>query len=56
VKAYASHRAARLMRGLPLRRAWGRAFKALALAEFAPLSMRAFSLRLYRASLYAETV
>jgi hypothetical protein len=56
VKAYPSHKVARLMRALPLRRAFGRAFKGLALAELAPLSLRAFSLRLYRAALYAETV
>jgi glycosyltransferase involved in cell wall biosynthesis len=56
VKSYPGHKVARLMRRTPLRRAWSRVFKGLALAEFAPLRLRAFSLRLYRASIYAETV
>jgi glycosyltransferase involved in cell wall biosynthesis len=56
VKTYPGHKVARLMRRAPLRRAWRPALKALALAEFAPLRLRALSLRLYRAALYAETV
>jgi glycosyltransferase involved in cell wall biosynthesis len=56
VKAYPSHKVARLMRAVPLRRTWARGFKGVALAEFAPLNLRALSLRLYRAALYAETM
>lgn len=56
VRGYPAYRAARLLRGLPLRGLWRRAFKALALSELAPLAVRAFSMRLFRASVWAEAV
>lgn len=56
VSTYPSHRVARRLKqvpGLGLIRPW---FKGLALADWAPVGMRAFSLRLYRAALYADQV
>lgn len=56
VSRYPSYRAARLLKrapGLPAWRAW---LKRLALSGGLPVSARAFSLRLYRAALYAEAV
>ena len=56
VERYPSYRAARLLKRVPFRPAWRPALKAVALAEAAPLSARAFAMRLYRAALYAEAV
>lgn len=56
VETYPSYRIARLLKGLPLRAAFREFFKLIALAEAAPLRLRDFSMRLYRASLYAEVV
>ncbi|HEX8232909.1 MAG TPA: glycosyltransferase family A protein [Caulobacteraceae bacterium] len=56
VSAYASHRAARLLRPLPLKPLWRPLLKRFALAEAAPLAMRAIAMRLYRAALYAEAI
>ena len=56
VSAYPSYKAARLLARAPLRRPLAAALKALVLNERAPLPLRAFSLRLYRAALYAEAV
>ena len=56
VSAYPSYRAARLLKGAPLRGAWRPALKALALMERAPLGARELAMRLYRAALYAEAV
>jgi glycosyltransferase involved in cell wall biosynthesis len=56
VERYPSYRAARMLKRLPLRGAWRPALKAFALTEAAPLSARAFAMRLYRAALYAEAV
>jgi len=56
VRAYPSYRAARLLRRAPLRGAWRPLLKRLALFAALPDSARAFSLRLYRAALYAEAV
>ena len=41
---------------LPLRGLWRAMFKGQALLPVLPSATRAFALRLYRASLYAETV
>lgn len=56
VSRYPSYRVARALRPIPLRRVWRPALKGLALAEAAPIPMRAFAMRLYRAALYAEAV
>jgi glycosyltransferase involved in cell wall biosynthesis len=56
VSGYPSYRAARLLKRLPLREAWRPFLKGFALAALAPTPLRAFSLRLYRAALYAEAV
>ena len=40
----------------PARGAWRPLLKAFALADAAPVPMRAFAMRLYRAALYAEAV
>jgi glycosyltransferase involved in cell wall biosynthesis len=56
VARYPSYRAAKVLKAVPLRRAWRPALKALALAEVAPLAARAVAMRLYRAALYAEAV
>ena len=56
VAAYPSYRAAKLLKrlpGLPLLR---RAMRRGAEADWLPVATRAFSLRLYRAALYAEAV
>jgi len=56
VAAYPSYRAARLLKrlpGLPLLR---RAMRRGAEADWLPVATRAFSLRLYRAALYADAV
>ena len=56
VSAYPSYRVARMLKRAPLRRLWRPLLKAAALAEIAPVALRALSLRLYRAALYAEAV
>ena len=56
VSAYPSYKVAKALKPLPLRGLWRPALKRLALAEAAPLSLRAFAMRLYRASLYIEAV
>jgi hypothetical protein len=56
VRRYPSHRAARLLKHVPLRGLWRPLLKAVALLDKAPLGLRAFSLRLYRAALCAEAV
>ena len=56
VSGYPSYKAARLLKRVPALdrlRPW---IKRVALADWAPTSTRAFSLRLYRAALYAEAV
>ena len=56
VAAYPSYRAAKLLRRVPALR-WLRArMRAAAEAVWLPVAARAFSLRLYRAALYAEAV
>ena len=56
VRHYPSYRAARALRRAPFRPAWRPALKALALAAWVPLDLRAVAARLYRAALYAEVV
>lgn len=56
VAAYPSHRVARLLKRLPGLGLWRPMMKRAALAEGLPIRLRAFSLRLYRAALYAEVV
>lgn len=56
VGAYAGHRAARLLKAVPLKGLWRPMLKGLALADMAPLPLRAFALRLYRAALCAEAI
>ena len=56
VGAYPSHRVARLLKRVPGLGLWRPMMKAAALAEGLPVGWRAFSLRLYRAALYAEVV
>jgi glycosyltransferase involved in cell wall biosynthesis len=55
VARYPSFRAARALKRAPFRRAWRPALRQLARSP-APLQVRAFALKLYRASLYAEVV
>ena len=56
ISAYPSYRVARLLRRVPLLRL-GRPLLALvALAEWLPVSSRAFTLRLYRTALYADAI
>ena len=56
IRAYPSYRAARALKRAPLRSAWRPLLKAVALAEQAPLPMRAFCMRLYRAAVCAEAI
>ena len=56
VAAYPSHRVARLLKRVPGLPLWRPLMKRAALAEALPVRLRAFSLRLYRAALYAEVV
>ena len=56
VSRYPSYKAAKLLKGAPGVKRWRGLFKRAALSEFLPVKARAFSLRLYRAALYAEAV
>jgi hypothetical protein len=56
VRDYPLYRAARILKAAPLRRLWRPWLKTLALAEAAPVALRAFALKLYRAALYAEAI
>jgi len=56
VATYPSYKVARLLQPMPLRSVWRPALKMVALAEAAPLVMRALAMRLYKAALYAEAV
>jgi glycosyltransferase involved in cell wall biosynthesis len=56
VAAYPSYRAARLLKRLPGLRLLRRGLRRGAEADWLPVATRAFSLRLYRAALYADTV
>jgi len=56
VSGYPSFRVARLFKRLPGLTLWRPWMKRAALADWLPVRARAFSLRLYRAALYAEAV
>jgi glycosyltransferase involved in cell wall biosynthesis len=56
VRTYPSYRAARVLKRTPGLSTWRAWFKGLALSARLPVKARAFSLRLYRAALYAEAV
>jgi glycosyltransferase involved in cell wall biosynthesis len=56
VAAYPSHRVARLLKPVPARGLWRPWLKQAALSDALPMRLRAFSLRLYRAALYAGVV
>jgi glycosyltransferase involved in cell wall biosynthesis len=56
VSAYPSYKVASALKAVPLRTVWRPILKRLALAEALPVSLRAFAMRLYRASLYIEAV
>lgn len=56
VSAYPSYKAARLLKATPGVKRWRGVLKQAALDERLPVQARAFSLRLYRAALYAEAV
>lgn len=56
VRGYPSYRAAQLLKKAPALPAWRPLLKHAALTRLLPTAARAFSLRLYRAALYAETV
>ncbi len=56
VSQYPSYRAARLLKRAPGLKSWRGLFKGVALNGAFPPATRAFSLRLYRAALYAEAV
>jgi glycosyltransferase involved in cell wall biosynthesis len=56
VAHYPSYRAARLLKTVPLKGLWRPVLRSLGLAEGAPLGLRNFALRLYRAALYADVV
>jgi glycosyltransferase involved in cell wall biosynthesis len=56
VYAYPSYKAARLLKKIPGLPLWRAMFKQAALIPILPMATRAFSLRLYRAALYARAV
>jgi hypothetical protein len=56
VRSYPSYRAARLLKRVPALDRVRPLMKHAAVADWMPTGARAFSLRLYRAALYAETV
>ncbi len=56
VSRYPSYKVARLLKPIPLKGIWRPMLKAVALAEVAPIGLRAFCMRLYRAALCAEAV
>ncbi len=56
ISHYPSYRVARMLKRIPLVSAMRGVLKALALAPVLPARTRAFSLRLYRAALYAQVV
>jgi glycosyltransferase involved in cell wall biosynthesis len=56
VSQYPSFKAARVLKRLPLRPLWRAIIKAAGLSPLLPPKLRALSLRIYRAALYAEVV
>ncbi|HEY5411264.1 MAG TPA: glycosyltransferase family 2 protein [Caulobacteraceae bacterium] len=56
VRRYPTYRLARLMKLMPLPGLWRPVLKAIALAELAPLRLRAFCMRLYRVAVTAQAI
>jgi hypothetical protein len=56
ISQYPSYKAAKVLKRVPGMPLWRRLFKRVALTDVLPVATRAFSLRLYRAALYAEAV
>jgi glycosyltransferase involved in cell wall biosynthesis len=56
VRRYPTYRVARLMKLVPLPGLWRSALKGIALAEGAPLRLRAFCMRLYRVAVTARAI
>lgn len=56
VAAYPSYKAARILKRVPALPRWRRMMRRAAEATWLPIAARAFSLRLYRAALYADAV
>ncbi len=56
VRRYPTYRLARLMKLMPLAGLWRPTLKAIALAEGAPLRLRAFCMRLYRVAVTARAI
>jgi glycosyltransferase involved in cell wall biosynthesis len=56
VRTYPTYRVARLMKKAPLPALWRPTLKAIALAEGAPLALRAFCMRLYRVAVTAQAI
>ena len=56
VKGYPTYKVAQLMKKIPLGGLWRPALKAVALAESAPLGLRAFCMRLYRVAVTARAI
>jgi glycosyltransferase involved in cell wall biosynthesis len=56
VRRYPTYRLGRLLKLTPLLRHWRAVLKAIALAEPAPLGLRAFSMRLYRVAMSADAI
>jgi hypothetical protein len=56
VRRYPTYRLARLMKRMPLPGLWRPVLKAIALAEVAPLRLRALCMRLYRVAVTAQAI
>jgi hypothetical protein len=56
VQRYPTYRVAQLMKKVPLGALWRPTLKAVALAERAPLGLRAFCMRLYRVAVTAQAI
>lgn len=56
VSRYPSYKVARLLKRAPLAALWRPWLKTIALADSAPVRLRALTMRLYRAALYAEVI
>ena len=56
VSGYPSYKVAKALKSAPLRGTWRPMLKSFALNEAAPIPLRAFALRLYRAALYSDAV
>jgi hypothetical protein len=56
ISTYPSYRLARMLKRLPMRGSWRALLKQVALQPHAPLMVRVFAMKTYRAALYAEVV